>query len=52
MSEVYFFTCKSCGKEYKRHSYQVYQGDPNRCVRCNRETPFDGQDRDEVIIKK
>ena len=40
---IYTFTCKSCGKEYKRYSYRVYQGDETRCTKCNEEIPFDGE---------
>ena len=41
MSNVYTFTCKSCGKEYKRYSYAVYGGDETRCAKCNKDIPFD-----------
>jgi len=44
MSTIYTFTCKSCGREYKRYGYAVYEGDETRCAKCNKKIPLDGED--------
>ena len=36
--EYSIIICKGCGCKFRIHSYQVYNGDPRYCPKCNRES--------------
>lgn len=52
MSIEYLMTCRVCGKTFKRCGYQFYPGVGGVCVKCNKEIPFDGEEKEEKPISQ
>jgi len=38
MSEYTIVKCKGCGKLFRLYMFGVYEGDPNYCPKCNKES--------------